>query len=106
MQLWGVCSSDVISSSEPSELCADGGVLEYQALMDHHTSYGFSWSIGQPTSRHSRSRDRPTYHNSRSSSQCARRSENRPTIEDSRSMDRPTLQLTMSWTDNQSGRVP
>jgi hypothetical protein len=70
----GGCSSDVISPPETPELCVDGGVLEHQALMVHHTSPGFSWSRGRPTSGYSQSGDRPTHHTSRSSSRRACRS--------------------------------
>jgi hypothetical protein len=104
--IMGGCSSDVISPPEPPELCVDGGVLEHQALMVHHTSPGFSRSRGRPTSGHSRLGDRPTHHTSRSSSRRACRSDSRPTVEDSWVVDRPTLQSTTSWMDSRSDRVP
>jgi len=51
------CSSDIISSPKTPELCVDGGVLEHQSLMVHHTSPGFSRSRGEPTSTYSWSRN-------------------------------------------------
>jgi hypothetical protein len=44
--IMGGCHNDVISPPESPEMCVDGGVLEHQALMVHHTSPGFSWSRG------------------------------------------------------------
>jgi hypothetical protein len=38
----GGCSSDVISPPEYPKLCVDGGVLEHQALVVHHTYPGFN----------------------------------------------------------------
>jgi hypothetical protein len=61
-EIMGRFSSNVISLHESPNLCIDGGVLEHQSLMVHHTSPGFHWSRGQPTSGHSQSRDQPTHH--------------------------------------------
>jgi len=49
----GGCHKDIISPLEYLEMCVDGGVLEHQALMVHHTSLGFSQLSDQPTSRYS-----------------------------------------------------
>ena len=47
--IMGGFHDDVISSPESLEMCVDGGVLEHQALMVHHTSSEFIWSRGRPT---------------------------------------------------------
>jgi hypothetical protein len=52
--IMGGCPTDVISPLEPPEPCVDGGVLEPQVLMVHHTSTGdmTGWSgrLGKSTS--------------------------------------------------------
>jgi hypothetical protein len=57
--IMGGCPTDIISPPESPESCVDGGVLEHQVLMVHHTSPGISRSGGRPTSGNSRSGDRP-----------------------------------------------
>jgi hypothetical protein len=43
--IMGGCPTDVISPPESPELCVDGGVLEHQVLMVHHTSPRISRSV-------------------------------------------------------------
>jgi hypothetical protein len=81
LQLWGV-SNDVISPPESLDMCVDGGVLEHQTLMVHHTSLGFSRSRGQPTSGYSRLGDRPTHY----------------------TVDR-VVDVLISWTFNQQSKI-
>jgi hypothetical protein len=64
----GDCHDDLISPPESPMMCVDGGVLEHQALMVHHTSPRLSPSRGQTTSRYSRSGNRLDIYISQSSS--------------------------------------
>ena len=82
-----------------------GGVLEHQALMVHHTSPRFSWSRGWTTFGYSLSSDQTTHYNIWSSSWHACQLNNRPTIEDNQVVERPNQQLTMIWTHRWLGRA-
>jgi hypothetical protein len=85
----GGCHDDVISPPESPMFHDDGGVLEHQATMFHHTYLRFNRLRNQPTSRNSRLGDQLHLYISWSSSRQSYWSDIRLEFKDRWLVDRP-----------------